>query len=84
MSEYLISFFSELGKLTNIREGDLPHGITCEQGTPTVLVSMGDLRARVPVTEFSPDPGRAARDMFELLRFSISSSTKAVLEGCRG
>ena len=81
MSEYLISFFFELGKLTNIREGDIPHGITCEQGTLTALVSMGDLRARVPVTELDPDPGEAARNVVELWRLMISSSTKPVLEG---
>ena len=84
MSQYLISFFSELGKLTNSREGDIPHGITCEQGTLTALVSMGDLRARVPISELNPDPGKAARDIFELWKFMISSNTKPVLEGCRG
>lgn len=44
----------------------------------------GDLRARVPVTEWDPDPGKAAGNVFELWRSMISRGTQPVLEGCRG
>ena len=54
MSKYLISFFAELGKLTDIQKGDIPHGITCEQGTLTALVSMGTSGQGCPSPSWIP------------------------------
>jgi hypothetical protein len=65
MIEYLITFFKRLEGLTQRRGCDVSNAITTHEGSLCVLVSMGDVRARVPVQELDPDPARAAEAVFE-------------------
>jgi hypothetical protein len=60
MTEYLITFFKILRSLEPDRPG-VSDGIVYDEGSLYVLVGMGDVRVRVPVQEFAPDPAKAAK-----------------------
>jgi hypothetical protein len=59
LTEYLITFFKRLRSLEPDRSG-VSDGIGYDEGSLYVLVGMGDVRVRVPVQEFGPDPAKAA------------------------
>ncbi len=60
MTEYLITFFKMLRNLEPDRPG-VSDGIAYEDGSLYVLVGTGDVRVRIPVQEFGPDPAKAAK-----------------------
>ena len=68
MGEYLITFFKTLGSLTQRKEYDVSNAITYHRGSLYVLISMGDVRARVPVQELDPDSVEAAKAAVERWR----------------
>jgi hypothetical protein len=59
VTEYLITFFKTLRSLEPDRPG-VSDGIAYDEGSLYALVGMGDVRVRVPVQEFDPDPAKAA------------------------
>ena len=48
MTAYLMTFFETLGSLTEGKEYDVSNAIAYHRGSLYVLISMGDVRARVP------------------------------------
>jgi hypothetical protein len=59
VTEYLITFFKTPRSLAPDRLG-VSDGIAYDEGLLYVLVGMGDVRVRVPVQEFGPNPAKAA------------------------
>jgi hypothetical protein len=60
LTAYLIAFFRTVRSLTGCQDYDLSDAITYYKDSIGVLISMGDVRVRVPVEELHPDPIRAA------------------------
>lgn len=61
MTEYLTSFFKTIATLSERSGCDVSDAIAYRDGALCVLISMGDVRARVPVNDLHPDPVQAAR-----------------------
>ncbi len=66
--EYLRSFFIELENLQPGESSGLSHAIAYENGVIYVLVSMGDVRAKVRVRELDPDPIKMAAKITAMWR----------------
>jgi hypothetical protein len=60
VTEYLLNFFKALRSLEQDRPDWVSDGIAYDEGSLYVLVGMGDVRVRVPMREFDPDPAKAA------------------------
>ena len=84
MTEYLIAFFGALGTLTEIQDSDIPNAIDYQGGSLFVLISMGDLRARLPLSRMDPNPVQAAKEMFDHWKLMNASELEPILEGRRG
>ena len=81
MSKYLITFFETLARLAGTREGDVPNKIDYQDGSLHVLISMGDLWARIPIAELDADPFRAAEEVLRQKEAMSFSEIEDVLEG---
>lgn len=59
-TEYLRTFLEELERAKPREICDLSHAIALQDGKLCVLLSLGDVRARLYVKELNPDPVRTA------------------------
>jgi hypothetical protein len=60
ITDYLITFFKTLDSLTERQSYDASNAIIFDKQSLCVLVSMGDVRAKIPVKELDPNPAKAA------------------------
>ena len=73
---HLRSFFAELERLQPPKDWGLSHAIAYENGVIYVLVSMGDVRAKVGVRELDPDPIKMAATIIAMR--SVSTTLRQV------
>ncbi len=71
--EYVRSFFAELERLRPTEDWGHSHAIAYEDGVIYVLVSMGDVRAKVRVPKLDPDPVKMAADVLTIWQSSLKA-----------
>lgn len=60
VTDYLNRFFQELEKIKPRNSYDVSHGMAFHKGSLCVLISVGDVRARIAIDKLDPDPLKAA------------------------
>jgi hypothetical protein len=83
MTAYLMTFFETLGSLTERNEYDVSNAIAYNRGSLYVLISMGDVRARVPVQELDPNPVEAAKEAVDRWKSMSQGELKRAIEEVR-
>ena len=83
MTAYLMTFFETLGSLTERNEYDVSNAIAYHRGSLYVLISMGDVRARVPVQELDPNPVEAAKEAVDRWKSMSQGELERAIEEVR-
>ena len=83
MTAYLMTFFETLGSLTERKEYDVSNAIAYHRGFLYVLISMGDVRARVPVEELDPNPVEAAKEAVDRWKSMSQGELERAIEEVR-
>jgi hypothetical protein len=80
VTDYLNQFFQELERIKPRDSWAVSHGIAFHEGPLCVLISIGDVRARIAIDKFDPDPLKAAEGVVRKLKSMSLDEMKKVIE----